>query len=57
MIEDSVREAIVAELRRQAEDRPHKLKVEHKQEELRVEGEIRLEELVMAVMGSVAGGP
>jgi hypothetical protein len=57
MIEDAVREALVEELKRQAEIRPDKLKVSSKGDELNVQGDIRLDELVMAVMGSVAGGP
>jgi hypothetical protein len=57
MIEDSVREAIIAELERQAKDRPSKLKVERGEDELQVSGSVQLDELVMAVIGSVAGGP
>ena len=57
MIEDAVREALISELKRQAEVRPDKLKVETKEDDLSVQGTVRLDELVMAVMGSVAGGP
>ncbi len=57
MIEQQVREAIVAELERQAAAKPDKLKVERGDDELRVSGDIGLDELVMAVIGSVAGGP
>jgi len=57
MIEDSVREALVSELERQAEARPDKLKVETSEDEITLEGIVRIDELVMAVLGSVAGGP
>lgn len=57
MIEQQVRDAIVAELERQAAAKPEKLKVERTEDDLRVSGEVRLDELVMAVIGSVAGGP
>ena len=57
MIEDSVRKAIVAELERQAKDQPDQLKVRAGEQGLEVEGRVRLDELVMAVVGAVAGGP
>ena len=57
MIEQQVREAIVAELERQAAAKPGKLKVERSDEGVKVSGDIGLDELVMAVIGSVAGGP
>lgn len=57
MIEQQVREAIVAELERQAATKPGKLKVERTEDDLRVSGDVGLDELVMAVIGSVAGGP
>ena len=57
MIEDSVREAILAELERQAANDRGKLRVTARDDLVQVEGEINLDELVMAIMGSVAGGP
>ncbi|MDB5623375.1 MAG: hypothetical protein JWR39_1938 [Devosia sp.] len=57
MIEDKLRETIVGELQRQASNKPGNLKVSSQADRLRVEGEINLDELVMAVLGSVAGGP
>ena len=57
-VEGQVREAIVEELRRQAEVRETELKVEKRGESLvAVEGTIELDDLVMSIMGSVAGGP
>ena len=57
MIEQQVREAIVAELERQAAARSDKLSVKRTENDVNVSGEIQLDELVMAIMGSVAGGP
>lgn len=57
MIEDAVRDAIVAELERQAADRPQELRVNRDDSSLGVDGSVNLEELVMAVVGALAGGP
>ncbi len=57
MIEQQVREAIIAELERQAAARSDKLSVKRTENDVNVSGEIQLDELVMAIMGSVAGGP
>jgi len=57
MIEDAVRDAIVAELERQAAERPQALTVRKDDANFTVDGSINLDELVMAVLGAVAGGP
>ncbi len=57
MNEDQVREAIVEELRRQAEASPSKVRVEAVEDRLDVHGEIDLDALAMAIIGSMAGGP
>jgi 23S rRNA G2445 N2-methylase RlmL len=57
MIEQQVREAIIAELERQAAARSDKLSVKRTENDVNVSGEVQLDELVMAIMGSVAGGP
>ena len=57
MIEDAVRDAIVAELERQAAGRPQALNVRKDDANFTVDGSINLDELVMAVLGAVAGGP
>ncbi len=57
MNEDQVREAIVEELRRQAEASPSKLRVEAVEDRMDVQGEIDLDALAMAIIGSMAGGP
>jgi hypothetical protein len=57
VLEEKMKDAIRGELRRQAEIRPDRLKVSTSDEGLRVEGEIDLDDLVMVVVGSMAGGP
>lgn len=57
MNEDQVREAIIEELRRQAEASPSTLRVEKDNDRLDVYGEIDLDALAMAIIGSMAGGP
>ena len=57
MIEEQVRDAIIAELERQAEANPDSLRIEEAEERLVAHGSIDLDELVMAIVGSLAGGP
>lgn len=57
MIEEQVREAMIAELERQAEAKPDKLSIEEWDEKLVAHGSIDVDELVMAIVGSLAGGP
>lgn len=57
MIEEQVREAVIAELERQAEINGDALTIEKRNDKLVIDGTINLEELVMAVVGSLAGGP
>jgi hypothetical protein len=57
MFEDKVEAAIVAEIERQAEERPANLKLERREGRLFIEGEVDLAALAMAVAVSVAGGP
>ncbi|MBM6579200.1 hypothetical protein ILT44_03305 [Microvirga sp. BT689] len=57
-IEDQVREAIIAELKRQSEAGQQGLRVNAAEAEMiTIEGRVNLDELIMAVMGSLAGGP
>jgi hypothetical protein len=57
-IEDQVRDAIVAELKRQSEGGEQGLRVDRGDAEMiTIEGRVNLDELVMAVVGSLAGGP
>lgn len=57
VLEEKIKDSIVAELKRQAEERPQALKVSGSADGLKVEGEIDLDALAMVVIGSVAGGP
>ena len=57
-IEDQVRNAIVAELKRQSEAGEQGLRVRSGDAEMiTVEGKVNLDELTMAVVGSLPGGP
>lgn len=57
-LEDKVRETIIAELRRQAEVGNQGLRVDARASEMMtIEGRVNLDELAMAIVGSLAGGP
>jgi hypothetical protein len=57
-MEDQVREAIVDELKRQAEIAEGGLKLtDDGNDLLTIQGRVNLDELAMAVVGAVAGGP
>jgi hypothetical protein len=57
-LEDRIREAIVSELKRQAEVREGELNVREEGEtRLRIDGSVDLDELSMVVVGALAGGP
>ncbi|HLS68505.1 MAG TPA: hypothetical protein VK035_04115 [Kiloniellales bacterium] len=57
-LEDHVREAIRGEVFRQAEVSGGKLQVTHPEGALlQVQGQIDLDDLVMAITGALAGGP
>jgi hypothetical protein len=53
MLEEKLKEAIVAELKRQAANDPQSLSVD----DLVVKGKIDLDDLAMVIAGAVAGGP
>ena len=55
-LDEKLKEAIVHELKRQAADKPHSLSVNDSQD-LVVNGKIDLDDLIMVIAGSVAGGP
>lgn len=57
-IEDQVRKAIIAELKRQSEAGEQGLRIRTGDAEtITIEGQVNLDELTMAVVGSLAGGP
>ncbi len=57
MLEEKLKEAIVAELKRQAANDPQSLSVESYDDGLVVKGKIDLDDLAMVIAGAVAGGP
>jgi hypothetical protein len=56
MLEEKLKEAIVAELKRQAANNPQMLSVDNA-DDLVVNGKIDLDDLAMVIAGAVAGGP
>jgi hypothetical protein len=57
-LEDQVREAIIGELQRQSEAAEQGLRIQAGDAEMiTIEGRVNLDELTMAVVGSLAGGP
>lgn len=56
-VEESIRQAIVSELQRQAEISEGRLTVAQTETGVTLQGPVDLDELIMVVMGSVAGGP
>jgi hypothetical protein len=56
MLEEKLKEAIVAELKRQAANDPQSLRIENS-DGLVVEGKIDLDDLAIVIAGAVAGGP
>ena len=56
MLEEKLKEAIVAELKRQAANDQQLLRIESS-DGLVVEGKIDLDDLAMVIAGAVAGGP
>ena len=55
--ESNIREAIVGELERQAEISDGKLTIAASDGRATINGPVDLDDLVMVVLGSVAGGP
>ena len=56
-VETKIRQAIIDELARQAKNSQGQLKVEATEDLVTINGPVDLDDLVMVVMGSVAGGP
>lgn len=55
--EETIRQALLDELGRQAAISDGALKVEPGEERVLIQGPVDLDELVMVIMGSLAGGP
>ena len=56
-LQEQMREAVLAELKRQAADRPQELQVEERDGRIDIKGIVDLDDLVMVAVSSVAGGP
>ncbi len=56
MLEEKLKPAIISELKRQAANSPRSLQVDDSKK-LVVKGKIDIDEWVMVIAGSVAGGP
>jgi hypothetical protein len=56
-LQEQMREAMLAELERQASERPQELQVDRKDDRVEIQGIVDLDDLVMVAVSSVAGGP
>ncbi|WP_203565977.1 hypothetical protein [Aurantimonas aggregata] len=56
-VESEIRQAIIDELQRQSENSDGQLTVNATDDLVTIHGAVDLDDLVMVVMGSVAGGP
>jgi osmotically-inducible protein OsmY len=56
-VETEIRQAIIDELTRQADNSGSRLRVQATDDQVTINGPVNLDDLVMVVMGSVAGGP
>jgi len=56
-VETEIRPAIIDGLKRQADNRSSQLTVQTTDDQVTINGPVNLDDLVMVVMGSVAGGP
>ncbi|MCD1643949.1 hypothetical protein [Aurantimonas coralicida] len=56
-VETEIRQAIIDELKRQADNSSSQLTVQTTDDQMTINGPVNLDDLVMVVMGSVAGGP
>lgn len=56
-VEAEIRQAIIDELKRQADNSSSQLTIQTTDDQVTINGPVNLDDLVMVVMGSVAGGP
>ena len=56
-IHDHIRDAIIDELLRQADNGDASLKVEVENDRMVINGPVNVDDLVMVIAGSLAGGP
>lgn len=56
-LQTQIRDAMLAELKRQAADRPEDLQVSERDRRVEIRGSVDLDDLVMVAVSAVAGGP
>ncbi|HEV7276802.1 MAG TPA: hypothetical protein VGN80_10975 [Devosiaceae bacterium] len=56
-LQEQIRQAMLAELQRQASERPQELTVKSADGRVEINGTVDLDDLVMVAVSSVAGGP
>ena len=56
-LQEKIREAVIEELRRQAENSNDRLKFEVREELVVINGPVNLDDMIMVITGSLAGGP
>ena len=56
-LQEKIREAVIEELRRQAENSNDRLKFEVREEVVVINGPVNLDDMIMVITGSLAGGP
>lgn len=56
-LQEKIREAVIEELRRQAENSNDRLKFEVREELVVIDGPVNLDDMIMVITGSLAGGP
>lgn len=56
-LQEQMREAMLAELQRQASERPQELQVGSEGDRVEIRGTVDFDDLVMVAVSSVAGGP
>ncbi len=56
-LQEKIREGVIEELRRQAENSNDQLKFEVREEVVVINGPVNLEDMIMVITGSLAGGP
>jgi hypothetical protein len=56
-LQEKIREGVIEELRRQAENSNDQLKFEVREEVVVINGPVNLDDMIMVITGSLAGGP
>ena len=56
-LQEKIREGVIEELRRQAENSNDRLKFEVREDVVVINGPVNLDDIIMVITGSLAGGP